>query len=111
VPSGADSQAIPARCPIRPLGAVHVANRVIEWFVPIRHFALVIAPVLLMIALPDAVGSVAWERTWSIVLSVLAGVRCAMVAMLVGLCFAFPSSWHSRRAQSCGGMRPLRRAA
>jgi hypothetical protein len=62
---------------------------VIEWFVPIRHFALVIAPVFLMIALPDAVGSVAWERTRSIVLSVIAGVWCALVAMLVGLCFAF----------------------
>ena len=87
--SGADSQATPAGCPIRSLGAVHVANHVIEWFIPIRHFAPVIAPVLLTIALPDAVGSVVWERTRSIVLSVIAGVWCTKVAMLVGLCFAF----------------------
>jgi hypothetical protein len=71
------------------LGAVHVANHTIESFVPDRNFALVISPVLLMLALFGAAGSAAWERTRSFALAVIAGVWCAMVAMLILLCFAF----------------------
>ena len=41
------------------LGAVYVANHVIELFVPARNFALVISPVFLMFALLGAVGSAA----------------------------------------------------
>src|SRR5262249_31185254 len=44
------------------LGGVFVANHLIEWFVPVRGFSLVIAPVFLMFALPAAAGSAAWER-------------------------------------------------
>jgi hypothetical protein len=43
------------------LGTVLVANHVIESFVPNRHFALVIGPVLLMLALLGAAGSAAWS--------------------------------------------------
>ena len=71
------------------LGMVLVANHVIESFVPDRPFALVIIPVLLMLALFGAAGSAAWERTRSFTLAVIAGVWCAIVAMLILLCFAF----------------------
>jgi len=71
------------------LGTVHVANHVIEAFVPNRHVALIISSVLLMLALFGAAGSAAWERTRSFTLAVIAGVWCAMVAMLILLCFAF----------------------
>ncbi len=71
------------------LGTVHVANHVIEAFVPNRHFALIISPVLLMLALFGAAGSAAWERTRSFTLALIAGVWCATVAMLILLCFAF----------------------
>jgi hypothetical protein len=71
------------------LGTVLVANHTIESFVPDRHFALVISPVLLTLALFGAVGSSAWERTPSFALGVIAGVWCAMVGMLILLCFAF----------------------
>jgi hypothetical protein len=71
------------------LGAVHIANHVIESFVPIRYFVLGISPVFLMLALFGAAGSAAWERTRSIVLAVIAGLWCAIVAMLIALCVAF----------------------
>jgi hypothetical protein len=65
------------------LGAVHVANHVIELFVPARNFALVISPVFLMFALPGAAGSAAWQRTRSFVLAVVAGLWCAVVATVI----------------------------
>jgi hypothetical protein len=70
------------------LGTVHVVNQVIEASVPIRHFAFIISPVLLRLALFGAAGS-AWECTRSFTLAVIAGVWCAMVATLILLCFAF----------------------
>jgi len=71
------------------LGAVHVANHVLESYVPVRPFILIISPVFLMLALFGAAGSAAWERTQSPVLAVVAGVWCAMVAILIALCVAF----------------------
>jgi len=71
------------------LGAVHVANHVLESYVPVRPFILIISPVFLMLALFGAAGSAAWERTQSLVLAVVAGVWCAMVAILIALCVAF----------------------
>lgn len=71
------------------LGAVHVANHVLESYVPARPFVLIISPVFLMLALFGAAGSVAWERTQSLVLAVIEGVWCAMVAILIALCVAF----------------------
>jgi hypothetical protein len=65
------------------LGAVHVANHVIELFVPARNFALVICPVFLMFALLGATGSAAWQRTRSVVLAVVAGLWCAVVATVI----------------------------
>ncbi len=53
------------------LGAVHVANHLIELFVPARNFALVISPVFLMFALLGAAGSAAWQRTRSVALAVI----------------------------------------
>jgi hypothetical protein len=71
------------------LGAVHVANHVLESYVPVRPFILIISPVFLMLAMFGAAGSAAWERTQSLVLVVIAGVWCAMVAILIALCVAF----------------------
>jgi hypothetical protein len=65
------------------LGAVHVANHVIELLVPARNFALVITPVFLMFALLGATGSAAWQRTRSVVLTVVAGLWCAVVATVI----------------------------
>ena len=65
------------------LGAVCVANHVIELFVPARNFALVISPVFLVFGLLGTAGSVAWERTRSLVLAVIAGVWCAVVGTLI----------------------------
>ena len=70
-------------------GAVLAANHINELFLAHRPFALVIAPVLLMFALFAAAGSIAWEHTRSLVLAVIAGVWCAMVAVLVLLCVVF----------------------
>lgn len=71
------------------LGTVQVANHLIESFVSNRHFALIISPVLLMLALLGAAASAAWERTRSFMLAVIAGLWCALVATLILLCFAF----------------------
>jgi hypothetical protein len=71
------------------LGAVLVANHVIELFVSARSFALVISPVLLTLALLGATGSAATERTGSLLLAIVAGVCCAIVGTLVLLCVGF----------------------
>ena len=71
------------------LGAVHVANHVLESYVPAGPFILIISPVFLMLALFGTAGSAAWGRTQSLVLAVVAGVWCAMVAILIALCVAF----------------------
>ena len=71
------------------LGAVFVANHVIELFVPARNFALVIGPVLLTLVLLSATGSAARERIGSLLLAVTAGVWCAMVGTLVLLSVGF----------------------
>jgi len=71
------------------VGAVHVANHVIEIFVPNRPFVVVIVPVLLMLALLGAAGSIAWERTQSFALAVISGLWCAMVATVVLICLVF----------------------
>lgn len=71
------------------LGAVLVANHVIELFVPARGFGLVISPVLLTLGLVGATGSAATERTGSFLLAMVAGVWCAIVGTLVLLCVGF----------------------
>jgi hypothetical protein len=70
------------------LGAVYVSNHVIELFVPARNFALVISPVFLMLALLGVAGSAAWQSTRSLMLAVVAGVWCAVVATLILLSVA-----------------------
>jgi hypothetical protein len=70
------------------LGAVQIANHLIEAFVPNRPFVLVITPVLLMLALLGAAGAAAWQRTRSLVLAVTGGVWCAIVGTLITLSFA-----------------------
>jgi len=70
------------------VGAVAIANHLIEAFVPARPFILIISPVLLTLALLGTAGAAAWERTGSLVLAVISGVCCAIVAMLNTLCFA-----------------------
>ena len=67
------------------VGAVLIANHLIEAFVPTRPFVLIISPVLLMLALLGTTGAVAWERTESLVLAVIGGVCCAILAALVTL--------------------------
>jgi hypothetical protein len=54
-----------------------------------QTFILIISPVFMMLALFGTAGSAAWERTQSLVLAVIAGVWCAMVAILIALCVAF----------------------
>jgi len=94
------------------LGAVQVVNHLIEAFVPTRPFVLIISPVLLMLALLGTAGAVAWERTRSLVLAVIGGVCCAIVAALITLCFAISFNllfaahvdWQLREAFSASGM-------
>jgi hypothetical protein len=94
------------------LGAVQIANHLIEAFVPIRPFVLIISPVLLMIALLGTAGAAAWERTRSLVLAVTGGVSCAIVATLITLCFAISFNqffaervdWQLREAFAASGM-------
>jgi hypothetical protein len=74
------------------LGAVHVANHVIESYIPHRPFVLIISPVFLMLALFGAAGSMAWERTRSLGLAVIAGVWCAIIGMLILICVVFSVS-------------------
>ena len=70
------------------VGAVQIANHLIEAFIPTRPFVLIISPVLLALALLGAAGATAWERTRSLALAVVGGVCCAIVATLITLCFA-----------------------
>ncbi len=94
------------------LGAVQIANHLIEAFVPIRPFVLVISPVLLMLALLGTAGAAAWERTRSLVLAVTGGVWCAIVATLITLSFATSFNlffaarvdWQLREAFAASGM-------
>jgi hypothetical protein len=74
------------------LGLVHVANHAIESYVPHRPFVLIISPVFLMLALFGAAGSMAWERTRSLGLAVIAGVWCAIIGMLILICVVFSAS-------------------
>ena len=94
------------------VGAVAISNHLIEAFVPARPFILVIIPVLLMFALLGMTGAVAWQRTESLILAVIGGICCAIVATLITLCFAvsfnllFASrvDWQLREAFAASGM-------
>jgi len=94
------------------VGAVQIANHLIEAFVPSRPFVLFISPVLLALALLGAAGAAAWERTGSLVLAVISGVCCAIVATLITLCFAVffnlifvaRVDWQLREAFAASGM-------
>ena len=94
------------------VGAVQIANHLIEAFVPTRPFVLVISPVLLTLALLGTAGAASWERTGSLVLAVISGVCCAIVATLITLCFAISFNllfalrvdWHLREAFAASGM-------
>jgi len=57
-------------------------------FVPARNFALVISPVFLALALLGTAGSAAWQRTRSLVVAVVAGVWCGVVATVILLSVA-----------------------
>src|ERR1700730_9027206 len=74
------------------LGAVHVVNHVLESYVPNRPFVLIISPIFLMLALFGAAGSMAWQRTRSLGLAVIAGVWCAIIGMLILICVVFSVS-------------------
>lgn len=74
------------------LAAVHVANQVVESYVPHRPFVLIITPVFLMLALFGVAGSTAWQRTRSLGLSVIAGVLCAITGILITVCVVFSIS-------------------
>jgi hypothetical protein len=94
------------------VGAVAIANHLIEAFVPTRPFVLVISPVLLTLALLGMAGAAAWERTGSLTLPVIGGVCCAIVATLITLCFAISFNllfalrvdWQLREAFAASGM-------
>ena len=94
------------------VGAVGIANHLIEAFVPARPFILIISPVLVTLALLSMAGAVAWERTRSLVRAVIGGVCCAIVATLITLCFAISFNllfaarvdWQLRDAFAASGM-------
>jgi hypothetical protein len=94
------------------VGGVQIANHLIEAFVPTRPFVLIISPVLLTLALLGMAGSAAWEQTGSLVLAVISGVCCAIVATLITLCFAISFNllfaarvdWQLREAFAASGM-------
>lgn len=94
------------------LGAVQIANHLIEAFVPTRPFVLIISPVLLMLGLLGTAGAAAWEHTRSLVLAVTGGVSCAIVATLITLSFAISFNlffaarvdWQLREAFAASGM-------
>ena len=94
------------------LGAVEIANHLIEAFVPTRPFVLIISPVLLTLALLGTSGAAAWERARSLALAVVGGVCCAVVATLITLCFAISFNllfaarvdWQLREAFAASGM-------
>jgi hypothetical protein len=94
------------------VGAVLVANHLIEAFVPTRPFVLIISPVLLTLALLGTAGAAAWERTRSLVLAVISGICCAIVATLItlsfatsfNLLFAIRVDWQLREAFAASGM-------
>jgi len=94
------------------VGAVQIANHLVEAFVPTRPFVLVISPVLLMLALLGTAGAAAWQRTGSLARAVISGVCCAIVATLITLCFAISFNllfalrvdWQLREAFAASGM-------
>ena len=94
------------------VGAVAIANHLIEAFVPARPFVLVISPVLLTLALLGMAGAAVWERTESLTLAVIGGVCCAIVATLITLCFAISFNllfaarvdWQLREAFAASGI-------
>jgi hypothetical protein len=94
------------------IGAVGIANHLIEAFVPARPFVLIISPVLVTLALFGMAGAAAWERTESLLLAVSSGLCCAIVATLTTLCFAISFNllfaarveWQLREAFAVGGM-------
>src|SRR5258708_39603432 len=55
------------------VGAVAIANHLIEAFVPARPFVLIISPVLLTFSLLGMAGAAAWERTSSLSLALSCG--------------------------------------
>ena len=94
------------------LGAAGITNHLIEAFVPIRPFILIISPVLLALALLSAAGAAAWKRTRSLMWAVTGGVWCAIVGVLILLSFAISFNlffsarvdWQLREAFAASGM-------
>lgn len=94
------------------LGAVGIANHLIEAFVPVRPFVLIISPVFLTLALLGTSGAAAWEQTGSLLRAVIGGMYCAIVATLITLCFAISFNllfasrvdWQLREAFAASGM-------
>jgi len=94
------------------VGAVQIANHLIEAFIPTRPFVLVIGPVLLTLGLLGTAGAAAWQRTRSLALAMIGGVCCAIVATLITLCFAISFNllfaarvdWQLREAFAASGM-------
>jgi len=70
------------------VGTVGIANHLIEAFVSNRPFVFIICPVLITFSLLGTAGAMAWERTGSMVLAIISGFYCAVVAALVTLAFA-----------------------
>jgi hypothetical protein len=75
------------------LAAIFALHHVVEFFGPsFKGPALLIlgaGPVILMIGLFATVGSLGRERTQSLLMGVVAGIWCAIVAMVTFLLFAF----------------------
>ena len=81
------------------VGAVGIANHLIEAFVPARPFVLIISPVMLTLVLLGMAGAAAWERTESLLLAVIGGVCCAIVGTLL---HSFPNRNDENLAKGWG---------
>jgi hypothetical protein len=94
------------------VGAVGIANHLIEASISARPFVVIIIPVLLTFALLGMAGAAAWERTGSLMLAGIGGVYCSIVATLTTLCFAISFNllfaarvdWQLREAFAASGM-------
>jgi len=94
------------------VGAIAIANHLMEAFVLARPFVLVISPVLLTLALLSMAGAAALQLAGSLPPALIGGVCCAIVATLMALCFAVSFNlifaarvdWQLREAFVASGM-------
>ena len=75
------------------LGLVLITSHAVEWFAPFGSSKAVqlvrgAGSTILMLGLLGAAGSAAWQRTRSIIMALIAGLRCGSLGVLILLSFA-----------------------